>query len=209
MHDNLIGRDREAFFLDVIEQLRDHEVKVLVVVRDLYCRSATGAPTPEMDATTMFLERVHHICTQNYACGMVVVDRPGGTRVDEDKFLRQCLETIRAGTTYVKMRYIVHNVVSTPSKLSRLLQAADLVTGVSLSYIAGESRYSPTIFEALRPLFYRQGDRVGGYGLKIHPALRYGNLYHWVAGDAYFWRMNIGVPIPRREWPYASDPFTP
>lgn len=209
MHDNLVEGVRESFFLDVIKQLDDHEVTVFVVVRDTECVSATGAPTPEADATTMFLERVHHLCVHNYACGMVVVDRPSGGRGDEDKFLRACLETIREGTTYVNMQHIVHNIVSTPSKLSRLLQAADLVTGACVSHVAGEIKYSAPVFEALKPLFYTDQNRIGGYGLKIHPAFRYLNLYHWLLGDSHFWRGALGTPLPFAGRLYYSGPFVP
>lgn len=207
MYHNLRNEKRKDFFLNVIRKLEEHEVIAFIIVRDTECRSATGAATPELDATTMFLERVHHQCNKNYSCGMVVVDRPSGSRSEEDKFLGSCLETIQQGTRYANMGTIVHNVVSTPSKLSRLLQAADVIIGSSISYIAGEKTYSPQIFEAIIPLLYNDGSRIGGYGLKLHPAFRYFNLYYWLVGDTHFWRMNVGIPLPRSGFMYASDPY--
>ncbi len=41
MHDNLIGEARQAFYLDVIQQLHEHEVTVFVVVRDAQRTGAT------------------------------------------------------------------------------------------------------------------------------------------------------------------------
>ena len=207
MHDHLVGQERQAFFLDVIEQLRKHEVIVFIIIKDTSYRSATGASSSEEDITTMFLERVQHQCNKNSSCGMVIVDRPSGSRSAEDKFLMSCLETIQQGTTYVNMDNIAHNVVSTPSKLSRLLQAADLISGAAVSYVAGESVYSPPIFSAIIPLLYNDGNRIGGYGFKIHPSYRYLNLYHWLVGDSHFWRMNVGVPLPREGHLYAKNPY--
>lgn len=163
----------------------------------------------EQDVTAMFLERVNHQCDQNISCGMVVVDRPSGSRANEDKFLGYCLETVQVGTKYADMENIVHNVVSTPSKLSRLLQAADLVTGASVAHIAGENLYSPPIFQAIIPLFYNDGKRIGGYGLKLHPDFRYLNLYHWLVEDSHFWRMNVGIPLPKQGHLYFAGPNDP
>jgi hypothetical protein len=37
---------------------------------------------------------------------------------------------------------------------------------------------------------------VGGRGLKIHPDLRYGNLYHGLLDDEMFVRFQGGFPLP-------------
>lgn len=210
MHQNLVGAKRQSFFQEIITQLGHYQATVFVVIREISATSATDAPTPELDATKLFLERAQHLCSRNHSLGLVVVDRPGGGRSDEDKFPRDCLETIQKGTDYVQMECIVHNVVSTPSSLSRLLQAADLVIGSSVARVAGESDYSPSIFEALRPLFYSMGDHVGGYGLKIHPAHRYMNLYHWLTGDTEYKRQGRpSLPLPQADRLYSKDPYEP
>jgi hypothetical protein len=208
MRDNLVDSSRQAFFRQIIGHLLEHEVTISVVVVDGAYQSATGAQTPEEDATRLFLERVEHCCNQNFSRALVVTDRPSGGRGDEDKFLSGCVEMLQQGTSYVKHKSIVHNVVSTPSRLSRLLQAADLVTGATLAATGGERTYAPPLLATFRPMFYRDANRIGGYGLKIHPALRYMNLYHWLVGDSHFWRMQTGTPLPVAGHPYCQDPYT-
>lgn len=208
MRSHLVGESRQRFFGSVLNALVRVQPCVIVVVSDTKARTATGCDTPEEDVAQLFLERVEHQCKDNYSLSLVIVDRPSGGRSDEDAFLARCLDTIQEGTKFVKPRHIVHNVVSGPSHLSRMLQLADLVTGVVTARVAGESRFSPPLFEMIRPLFYRSGGRVGGCGLKIHPALRYGNLYHWLGGDSHFWRSNVGVPLPYSKWPYSASEFS-
>jgi len=40
----------------------------------------------------------------------------------------------------------------------------------------------------------------GGRGLKIHPDLRYGNLYHWLLGDEAFVRYEGGIDLPSKRF---------
>lgn len=207
MRKNLVSERRQDFFLKVLGLLAAKDVVALVVVEDTTMNQATDAPTPEMDVTSLFLERVGQQCDRDGSDGFVIVDRPGGNRVDEDTFLANCLETLLSGTKYVKLTRIAHNVLSTPSKLSRLLQVADLVTACTLSMVAGETQYAPPIFEAIKPLLYRSGDRVGGYGLKLHPDSKFANLYHWLVGDTHYWKKNVGSPLPLKNRLYSDDPF--
>lgn len=207
MHRALVGNARRAFFLRVLGLLQEHEARASVVVVDGAAKSATKAATAEEDATRLFIERVEHLCTEHGSHGMVVADRPGGGRREEDAFLLQCLEMIQRGTQYVMPVRIIH-VVSAPSHLSRLLQCADLITSATLARVAGEREFAPPIFDAIRPLLYRDGERTGGYGLKIHPAFRYLNLYHWLLGDTHFWRLQMGFPLPKAGYLYSADEWT-
>ena len=179
------------------------------VAVDRDCQPATNATEPEQDATVMFLERVDKQCGRGGSHGFVIEDRPGGGRTDENSFLRDCLETIHKGTEYVEFSSIAHNVLSTQSRFSRLLQAADLVTSCTLSLVAGEDKYAPAIFEHIKPLLDREKDRIGGFGLKLHPDFRYANLYQWLVEDTHFWRANSGVPFPLKARSYATGPATP
>ena len=207
MRNNLIGERRQDFFLKVLGLLAVKDVVALVVVEDVTMNKATSASTPEMDVTSMFLERVDQQCGRGGSDGFVIVDRPGGDRTDEDTFLANCLETLQSGTKYVKPTRIAHNVLSTPSKLSRLLQVADLVTSCTLSMVAGETQYAPPVFEAIKPLLDQSTGRVGGYGLKLHPDYKFANLYYWLVGDTHYWRRNAGFPMPLKDRPYSDDPF--
>ena len=49
--------------------------------------------------------------------------------------------------------------------------------------------------------------RIGGVALKIHPDLRYSNLYHWLLVDSFLIRVskNSGFPLPPSKYPYYSS----
>jgi hypothetical protein len=209
MYSNLHADGRRDFSCTILNLLRENDVIALVVIEDTSYNTATSAPSPEVDVVTMFLERVDKQCVRGDSQGFVIVDRPGGDRRDETKFLATCLETLQSGTTYVKPRHIAHNVISTPSHLSRLIQSADLVTSCTLATVSGEQTYAPAIFEAIRPLLDRDMGRVGGIGVKIHPDYRYANLYHWVLQDSDFCKRGSGSPLPLSSRAYSRDPFVP
>lgn len=173
MHDNLVGDKRKNFFLDLLDIVLANNGKAIVVIEDTNYKPATGEFTPERDVINMFLERVHNQLYIKDTEGIVIVDRPSGSRTDEDKFLVNCLETIQSGTNYVKPEHILLNVLSTPSKLIRLLQVADVITSCTTAMVSGENRFSPPIFEKIKFLFHSDKDRIGGVGLKIHPDYKY------------------------------------
>ncbi|MEW6233637.1 MAG: DUF3800 domain-containing protein [Chloroflexota bacterium] len=205
MRDNLVGETREAFFIDVLSMAERGGVKAIVVIEDTNLRTATSAPNAEMDVTRLFLERVNIQLRRMRSEGIVIVDRPSGDRANEDRFLANCLETLQAGTTYVKPDRIVLNVLSTPSKLVRLLQAADVVSSCTVAAVGGEARFSPPVFALIKRLLFSDMGRIGGVGLKIHPDYRYANLYHWLLGDLHFWKAGAGVSLPLTDRPYSSD----
>lgn len=209
MHSNLVGNERRAFFSCVSEILQKNSIVVVVVIEDVSYARATNAASHEMDATTLLIERLEHQCIRSGLDALIIADRPGGHRRDEDKFLSQCLETLQSGTDYVTPTHIIHNVVSTPSKLSRLIQAADFVTGCTLAYVSGENVHSPPIFSSIQPLLDSEGGRIGGVGLKLHPDLRFVNLYHWLVGDTYYRRGGTGHPLPMASLPYYTDQRIP
>jgi hypothetical protein len=74
-------------------------------------------------------------------------------------------------------------LLTTNSKLLRLVQLADLITSCTTALVVGENRFAPITFQYIRPLLRSEGGRIGGVGLKIHPAHRCPNLYHWLVGD--------------------------
>jgi len=205
MRSNLIEEARQEFFFKVLNVTREHNVKCLVVINDTSCRTATKAGTHYEDVTTTLLERVHHRIPNDPDGCVVIVDRPSGGRADEDKFLFCCLEQLQSGTTYVTHDKIALNVLSTPSKLVRTLQLADLVTSCSTARVSGEAIYSPPVFEQIVSLFPAEFDRKGGVSFKIHPDFKYANLYHWILGDSYFVRFNTGFPLPFQYRPYSQN----
>ncbi|HLY24359.1 MAG TPA: hypothetical protein VKT83_17980 [bacterium] len=212
MHAGLGGDARRDFFIRALRLLQDNGTRVVVVIEDTGRATATGCAAHQLDATKLFLERVHNYLSFTGSAdwdGVVIADRPSGGRSDEDKFLLQCLETLHDGTEYVKPERIAVNVLSTPARLVRLVQAADLVTSCTLALVGGEDSFSPPIFEAIRPMLLNSGAATGGVGLKIHPDLRYANLYRWLLGDEYIWRGGWGTPLPQERLPYATGPNRP
>lgn len=203
---NLVEENRTQFFIEVLSLFKSADAKAIVVIVDMEARTATDAPTHEQDVTSLLLERVDNQLARMRSEGIVIVDRPRGDRGDEYKFLAGCLETLRSGTDYVSYDHIALNVLSTPSRLIRLLQAADVVTSCTLSAIGGEDTYSPPVFHEIKDLLLKESGRYGGVGLKIHPDFKYANLYHWLLGDTHFWRYNCGNPLPLRAWPYNAGP---
>ncbi len=209
MHDNLVGNERRAFFNGVSEILQQNNVAVVVVIEDISCNRATTAASDEMDVTALLIERLEHQCVRTGLDALIIADRPSGNRRDEDKFLSACLETLQSGTDYVIPSHIIHNVVSTPSDLSRLIQAADFITGCTLAFVSGENVYSPVIFNSILPLLDREGGRIGGVGLKLHPDFKFMNLYHWLVSDPYYRWGGSGYPLPMMNYPYYHDQSTP
>ena len=153
----------------------------------------------------MFMERVQRQLLREEVEGIIIADRPSGGRSDEDDYLFYALESIQKGTSYVDMDNIMINVVSTPSKYIRLLQAADLVTSCATSFVCGESCFSPPVFKYILPLLDKQDERIGGFGLKIHPDYKYMNLYHWLLNDDYFRKGYIEKHLPNEEFPYVDS----
>jgi hypothetical protein len=112
------------------------------------------------------------------------------------RFLLSCVSRIKLGTRYAALDRLAL-ALSTDSKLSRLVQLADVVTSCATSYVSGEDRHSPDVFrDGVRPLLREEQGRRGGYGLKIHPDLRYGNLYHWLLGDSEILRPHLLKDLP-------------
>lgn len=210
MRDNLVEEERTDFFVSILEAARDHGAAFTVAVDEAIGRTATGADNHEMDVTTLLLERGQWELEHEDRTGLMVVDRPSGDRADETDFLRECLETLTEGTDYLDLDRYACNVVSTPSKLIRCLQLADLVTSCTTARVGGEDRWSPPVFEEIQQGLVERGGRTAGVGLKIHPMLRLMNLYHWVLGIDRLTQRNMGrafsLPEPGR--PYAGDPMT-
>jgi hypothetical protein len=204
---NLIDDARRDFFVEVIKLLIAQEVKAIVVIEDASRgRATTNDCTPQLDVARLFLERVDNQLRRARRDGLVIVDWPPGDRAAEKTFLADCLDTLQHGTQYVKPQRIALNVLSTHSKMVRLLQAADLVTSCSIAAVSGEHRFAPPIFNGVKRLLYDDGGRIGGVGLKLHPDLRYVNLYHWLVGDQYYRRAGSGWGLPKSGHPYVASP---
>jgi hypothetical protein len=205
MHSKLKDAARVKFFSSVLRAASNHGVSALVVIADTSMKKATKAKTHELDVTTMFLERADMEFGRAGTKGVVVADRPGGNLKQQEKFLSNCLDTLQVGTKFWTKAHTVF-VVSAPSKLLRLLQLADLVTGCTLSYVSGESNWSPATFNRIQPMLCKEKGSVGGTGVKIHPDFSYANLHHWLLGDTHLRKGMSAEALPMENRPYFTDP---
>jgi uncharacterized protein DUF3800 len=201
---NLQGEHRDEFNLRALQLTHDAGAQGIVVMTDTACKLLDGAGSHEEAVTLMFLERAH-ACLPADRHAIVVFDRPSGDRQSETKFLASTLTTLRTGTAYSKLDRLALPV-ATDSKLSRLVQLADVITGCATSYVAGEARFSPRIFtNGVLPLLREEHACTGGRGLKLHPDFRYRNLYHWLLGDERFVRYRQDHALPSSKHPYSAS----
>jgi len=207
MHDNLTER-REEFFTQVLNIAKDAGAKAIVVIEDTGYKTAISGARRDVDLLNLFLERAHGELSRKGCCGLVIVSQPGGDRRSENKLIASCVETLRSGTDYVDFERIPLSVFSSSPKFIRLLQIADIVTSCTTAFVSGESNYSPPIFEVIKQMMVGDSQRIGGFGLKIHPDLQYVNLYHWLLGDRIFWRGSMGLHMPLSNRPYSTNPDT-
>jgi hypothetical protein len=206
MRKNLVGDQRKAFFVEVLEQASISAVTVLVMISDTKAKPSTqGAPSPEFDTLVVLLERVHNLMWGLNSHAVVIADQPGGGRRQEKALLVNCQTVLSRGTKFVDLSRIPINVVTTGSELVRSLQLADLVTSCTTAFVAGEKEYSPDVFQRILPMVRREYDCYGGRGIKIHPDFRYANLYHWLLGDTHYVRYQWGEPMPLNR-PYRLGP---
>lgn len=206
MWSNLTGQDRERFFHSVLDTAADAGVDAHVVVEDTTCpRAIRSAPDSESSAAWMFLERAHVCLERTNVDGVIVIDTPSGARDDEARFVRNCYDILIAGTEYHQFSRFAINVVCGDSRHIRMLQLADLVTSCTTARIAGETRYSPAIFDRIVPLLRVDDGRCGGVGLKIWPN-EYRNLYHWLLRESFYRRRASGdEALPVHGIPYAEN----
>lgn len=211
MHGNLTGHAREDFYRRTLALATDEGASAIVVIEDVTSRRASRARTVELDLINLFVERAHRELIRRNQKGVVIVSQPSGDRRAENKFLAECLETIEMGTEYIIPDRIALNFLSAPCRFIRLLQLADLITSCTTAYVAGENIYSPPIFGCIQRMFIRGESKqvIGGYGLKIHPDIKYGNLYHWLVADSHIWKGCVGYPLPYSGLPYYEGPDMP
>lgn len=210
MRTNLVGNDRAEFFADCLEAAKEEGVEAFVVIEDKSRKSTDGnRDDHEMAAVKVFLERSDYHLRSNDTEALVIADHPAGGRKAEERFLSECVETLRDGTRFMDLENIAH-VFTQDSKSTRLLQLADLIVGCTLSYVSGEDEHSPKLFEnQIKGMLREEGGRKGGIGLKLHPDYNFANLYHWLLGDDVLWRGGVGFPLPMSGRAYVNSPTDP
>ena len=209
MWSNLKDERRRNFFLEILDLAKKIKIKGIVIVEDKNHRPATKVPDAEIDIIRLFFERITWELSKVRDQGVIIVDRTAGDRKKEENFLLNCLESLQGGTEYIDNKHFALNVLSTPSKLTRLLQLADLIVSCSLANVSGENEFSPPIFDKIREILCKESGRIGGVGLKIHPDFRYVNLYHWLLQDSHYHRNNMAIPLPMMRFPYCKEACDP
>lgn len=207
MYRNLVGNARTAFFVSVLQACADSGASAIVCINDTNYQPATAA-THEEDVTTLLLERADRAARTGCSV-LVVMDRPGGNRAQEDAFVEQCVETVSSGTRFRKFHSLVPAPLCADSSHHRLLQAADVTVSATAAFVGGESNWSPGVFPGVRSLLRTANGTTGGSGLKLHPDLKFVNLYHWLLGDTIFWKRTIGMRLPMANFPYGTGADTP
>jgi hypothetical protein len=209
MHGNLVNQARTAFFIEMFAAAKALGVMGIFVAADSSKGCATNATDTETDVVSMLLERIHNVTPGN-ELALVISDRPGGGGVPAaDRFSARCLETIRSGTNILNDLKQISLVLTCGSALVRCLQLADVFTSCLAAYIAGETRFAPQLVPTISPTLRRSMDRIGGFGVKIHPDFNYANLYHWLFGDGDMWRNGVGrsLPLASRPYPKSADVY--
>lgn len=207
MYNNLVGVERCSFQCSILEVLNDTGCKAIFIAEDTNCKFADRTSgSHEYDIAKLLIERVDW-CYQNCAdTGLLICDRPPGNYKQEESYLLSCLQTLKMGTNYRKPERIIMTVLSSPYRLSRLLQTADLITACTLQYLCGEKRFTPPVMKYIKPLFLSEWDRIGGVGVKLHPDFKYANLYHWLFGDSQLIKGMTGYSLPLSYRPFSSSP---
>ncbi len=208
MNNNLVNDKREKFIIDILSILKTNDAISIICVNDTKYKTASGIDSHEKDVTYLFIERISQYLNKHNSKGLLIVDRPSGGRSDEDKFLYDCLVRIENSEGYIIPNHFAHNVISTPSKYSRLLQCADIITGCTTAKVGGENKYSKIIFKHIKQLLHRRTSKIAGYGLKIHPEYIYDNLYHWLIDEEFKYAgFQVCEEYPIYGKPFRNNPY--
>lgn len=212
IREHLYGNKRTDLYVAILKQVREQGGRVIVSIVDTGRTSIQDLEAFEWSVKFTF-ERISTCLSKEKSRCIVVADRPGGGKKQEDEFLARFLEKIEQGTEYVPMKSecVLLNVLTTPSRLLRQLQVADLVVSVTTAQVAGNIKWANPGFELIRTMFIRNHlGFAGGTGLKLFPDDLW-NLYHWVLDESVFTKAatSTGMPLPIPKLPYVDDDGLP
>ncbi|KXK01432.1 MAG: hypothetical protein UZ17_ACD001001655 [Acidobacteria bacterium OLB17] len=206
IRENLVGDARTDCYRQIISAARELGIQALVIVWDTGRTTLKGEKAFEKCLDFAF-ERLSVNLSKRNEHALIIADRPGGGKKEEASFLENFLNRVESGTEYSMPEWCSLNVLTTPSKLLRQLQLADLITGITTAMVAGQYKYAAPLFEEVKPMLLRNYDgTIGGTGLKVFPDSLW-NLYHWVLGEEVFWKVreSAGIELPMERLPYATD----
>lgn len=208
IHTNLHSEAREECYRRVLNTAAEHNAKAIAVCWSLGHGSKN--PYDAFDTCIKYLfERLSVNLAKRQATGIIVTDRPGGGKDQEDRFLSTFLERVQSGTDYVVPDHVLLNVLTTPSHLVRHLQLADLIAGITTAKVCAMDQWAAPLFPLVQKmLITNHMNGVAGTGLKIAPnGLE--NLYHWVLGEKLFHRGGgaVSYRLPSPNLCFATDPI--
>jgi hypothetical protein len=208
IYSNLVDEARKQCYARLMRALGEFEAEALVVTWAEGHSSLKG-DTAFQHCLSYAFERITILLSKQNRNGIVVADRPGGGRREEDQFLASFLNRVRLGTEFVMPERVLLNILTAPSHMIRQLQLADLIVGATTAMVGGLYDYAPLIFDEIRPLFVKNSFALaGGTGLKICPD-RLENLYFWILKENKYSLPNSEyfLPLPDSRRFFGSEEF--
>lgn len=201
---NLIKERRQECYREILVASRKHGAQVVVAISDMR-RDKKQGKDAFLRCVDYALERVNMQVDNAGQYGLIVMDRPGGGKKEEDALLDDVLGTIENGTDFIDFKKICLNALTANSHHVRQLQVADLVTGITTAMVAGDVGYAAPLFCEIIPMFIKnKKDLIGGTGLKLYPDDLI-NLYHWLLGENRYVRKLGHVDLPTARIAYFQD----
>ena len=201
----MTGQLRYQFYLELLQLAAEHSVRALFCCMDEHIAEKSKKTDHETFVTKLLLERIEQTLADTEEA-FVVFAEPSGGDTDQRTFLSDCFNSLQSGTSVVQFKRIALTVLTSPFRLLRLLQLADVVASCSMARVCGENTYSPPIFSQILPLIPTQAhDRRGGASFKILP-IEYSNLYFTLLGDKHC-TINGATEyrkLPHDDWPYSN-----
>ncbi len=209
IYNNLKGDDRLNCYSSIINAAKDAESIAIVTVCDPVMRNLKMEWGFER-CVTYTLERVSAYTENLSSKAVVISDRPSGGKREEDQFLTDYLGHIESDYNFMHTGNFALNMLTAPSHLVRLLQAADLITAITTAMISGQTKYAKDYIELIKPMYAKNSlGSIGGTGLKVYPDNLI-NLYHWVLSETHYCKTSrmAGIPLPLDTYHYYRDDGT-
>ena len=206
LHSNLHGENRTECYRQILRAAYEFNVRAIVVCWDTGKTTLKNEKAFAKCIEYMFERVTVHLDKRN-AYAIMVADRPGGGKDQEEYFLSEFLNHFQNGTEHVIPDRILLNVLTTPSHLVRHLQLADLVTGITTAMVCGQTKYAGPLFPDIKPLLIRNTvNGIAATGLKIVPDENV-NLYYWILKENFLHKNGgaISYRLPASNYPYSED----
>jgi hypothetical protein len=208
IYSNLHAEIRTACYKKVLQAAVEHNVRGIVICWDTGQTTLKGERAFNKCVDFLF-ERIAVHLEKRDTTAILVADRPGGGKDQEEQFLSEFVTRVQNGTEHVVPDRILLNVLTTPSNLVRHLQLADLVTGIATAMVCGQYKHASPLFDSVKSILIQNHfGTIGGTGLKLFPDQLL-NIYHHVPKEDTLWRVGagMGVSLPYPKYPYENDEF--